>query len=175
MKNIFSVDAETDGLYGSVFAIGAIVVAPNGTTIAEFAGHAPYPTHNAWLMENCIPHLADLPEYADARALRDAFWEFWMVHKDSALCIAECGSPVESGLFRACVADDPDARQWNGPFPMHEVATLLEILGIDPVGYSGIEYAGLKPAGLKRHNPLDDAFVSAQVWAKAQAEIRAKT
>lgn len=160
---IFSVDAETDGLYGDVWAIGAVVANESGEIVATFAGQVPYTGTNEWVRENVAPFVS-LPGYESARALRDAFWIFWIAHREGALCLADFGTPVESGLFRSCVADDPNARQWLGPYPLHEVGTALLCAGIDP-DIDRIDFSGLN--GLSRHNPVDDARASLECWFKA--------
>lgn len=163
----FSFDAETDGLYGDVWAIGAVV--QNGDQQKVFAGQIdPASIQNEWVQQNIVPFVS-LPGYPSARALRDAFWAFWLEHREGAICIADFGSPVESGLFRACVADDPDARQWLGPYPLHEVGTALLCTGIDP-DIDRVEFSGL--TGLIRHNPVDDARASLACWERALASIQ---
>lgn len=160
---IFCVDAETNGLYGDVWAIGAVVADDAGKIVATFAGQIEYTGQNEWVRENVAPFVS-LPRYESARALRDAFWAFWLAHREGAVCIADFGSPVESGLFRACVQDDPDARQWLGPYPLHEVGTALLCAGIDP-DIDRVELSGL--TGLVKHNPVDDARASLACWEKA--------
>lgn len=171
-KNIFSVDAETDGLYGDVWAIGAVVVDAEGVEIARFAGQVDSADlTDEYVVREIVPHV-DLPRYGSRRELRDAFWAFWMAHRETSVCIADCGAPVEAGLFRACVADNPAERQWKGPYPLHEVATRLMDAGVDP-GVDRVEFAGL--SGLVKHNPVDDARASAACWLQAKMKLNAAT
>ena len=157
----FSFDAETDGLYGDVWAIGAVV--QDGAKQKVFAGQIdPIGVQNEWARQNVVPFVS-LPGYPSARALRDAFWAFWLEHREGAICIADFGSPVESGLFRVCVADDPEARQWLGPYPLHEVGTALLCAGIDP-DVDRREFSQL--SGLINHNPVDDALASLATWER---------
>lgn len=161
---ILAVDAETDGLYGSVWAIGAVVLDEHGQELDRFSGQVdPFDVESEWVRDNIVPFI-HLPRHASRRQLRDAFWEFWMKHKDETLCIADVGAPVESSLFRACVEDDLETRQWNGPYPLHEVATALLCAGVDP-DIDRVAYSGL--SGLTKHNPVDDAVASAHCWIKA--------
>jgi hypothetical protein len=167
----FSVDAETDGLYGPVWAIGAVVLNYWGEVVARFEGQvSPASLTNTWVIENVVPHV-NLPLYGSARELRDAFWAFWMTWREGVVTISDIGSPVESGLFRTCVEDDPEARQWNGPYPLHEVSTLLFAVGQDP-DVDRLEYADMRSVsampGLQKHNPVFDAYVSALCWLKAE-------
>lgn len=167
---IFSVDAETDGLYGDVWAIGAVVFDQGGAEIARFAGQVDsLDIADDFVCKEIVPYV-DLPRYASRRELRDAFWNFWMAHREQSVCIADCGTPVETGLFRACVADNPAERQWKGPYPLHEVATRLMDAGFDP-DTDRVELSGL--TGLVKHNPVDDARASVACWMKAQTKISA--
>ena len=110
---IFCVDAESDGLYGCVWAIAAIVADASGNELDRFIGQidTSFVTH-AWTRENAVPYV-HLPMYPSARALRDAFWDFWMRYRETAECIAYCGHPVEDGLFIACVQDDWENRNYK--------------------------------------------------------------
>lgn len=60
MKNnnkVFSVDAETNGLYGQAFAIAAVVY-ENGAKIAEFLARCPITgAIDPFVKENVIPQM----------------------------------------------------------------------------------------------------------------------
>lgn len=160
---IFSVDAETDGLYGPVWAIGAVVLEGEDVT-AEFVGQIdPTTVTDQWVRDNIVPHL-DLPRYDSREALLGAFWAFWMEHKGDAICVADFGAPVEAGLFRACVEMAPSERMWDGPYPMHELGTALLLAGLDP-DLDRFEMAGID--GLTKHNPRDDALTAGICWRRA--------
>lgn len=63
-KHIFSVDAETDGLYGDVWAIGAVAVDVNGVELARFAGQVDSSdVTDEYVRKEIIPYV-DLPRYA---------------------------------------------------------------------------------------------------------------
>lgn len=164
-RRIFSVDAETDGLYGEPFAVGAVVLDEEGNEVARFAGTAdPGSVKDQWVRENVLPVLGPGVDFPTRLELREAFWEFWVSHREGALCVADVGTPVEAFLFRLCVGDDP-ARAKDGPFPVHELATLLLAGGLNPLAERallasrwGVEWAG------RPHNPLDDARVAALLF-----------
>jgi hypothetical protein len=161
---LFSVDAETDGLYGVVWAIGAVVVDESGND-AVFAGQVnPDIVTDPWVRENIVP-VVDLPRFT-SRALLNEFWNFWMEHRDGALCLADFGAPVEAGLFRTCVEMDLKDRMWNGPYPMHELGTALLLKGYDP-DINRRELAGRDD--LVQHDPVDDAIAAALCWQKITA------
>lgn len=161
MTKIFSVDAETDGLYGEVWAIGAAVVEDGKSTVEVFGAQIdPAIVSDPWVRENVVPVVA-LNVLESRAALLNAFWGFWMEHRDGSVAVADVGTPVEAGLFRACVALDPAGRQWNGPYPLHEVATALLLAGVDP-DVDRREYCGR--TDLVAHNPVHDALASALCW-----------
>ena len=165
-KFTFSLDAETDGLWGPVWAIAVVVLDENGDETASFEGRVAdlSALKDAWVVENIVPLCLDLPTYPTARSLRDAFWAFWMEWRERAAPVADNGSTVEADLFRKCVEDDLETRQWQGPFPLFDLGTLFLACGINPRAYrqgeeaSRIKLAGLEGQGYNLHNPADDAY-----------------
>lgn len=168
--NIFSVDAESDGLYGDIFAIGVIAVDENHEIVGEFGGIAEADAvKDPWVRENILPQLAGLCEFKTRREMRDAFWAFWAKHGSDAICLADFGAPVEALLFRKCIEDDLENRMWNGPYPMHELGTVLMLAGVDP-DVNRIEYA--RAGEVRKHNPADDAAVAAACYFRAMEELK---
>lgn len=158
---IFSADAETDGLYGPVWAIGAHWM--DGDSIATFKGQLnPAVVTDPWVREHVVP-VVDLPRYGSRTDLLNAFWAFWMAHKKGADAVGDFDYPVETDLFRACVELDLSARQWEGPYPLHELATALLKAGHDP-HVDRREFCGR--LDLVPHDPVDDALASALCWRK---------
>jgi len=167
MKNIFSFDCETNGLYGKCFAVGAIILSQKGLILDKFSGISQVEeVTNDWVKENVISNLTCLQQFSSRKQMRNAFWDFWMKHKDSCICISDFGVPVESGFFKQCVMDDLNNRQWNAPYPLHEVETLLIAKGVEP-DTNRIKYSEIDPNAVKQHNPVDDALVSGLCWIKA--------
>lgn len=162
---IFSVDAETDGLYGPVWAVGAVILEDHtGGPVHRFAAQLdPDVVTDPWVLGHVVP-VVDLPRYPDRGALLDAFWTFWLEHRDGAECVGDFAAPVEAGLFRACVERDLADRQWKGPYPLHELGTALRMAGIDP----DVDRRALcERPDLVPHDPVDDALASALCWRKA--------
>lgn len=166
---IFSVDAETDGLYGEIWAIGACVYDTDGPDIEGFAGQlAPNNVvTDPWVRENIVPKV-NLPRFQTGLDLLNAFWDFWMRHRDDSICVVDFGAPVEAFLYRCAVEINPAGRMWSGPYPMHELGTALLLAGEDP-DVNRREYIG-RP-DLVQHNPYDDALAAALCWIKATALI----
>lgn len=165
---LFSVDAEVDGLYGESIAI-AVTVRVDGQQVDSFVGRVPEArVRNSWVRENVSPALRPIPvshQFSDR--LEEAFWEFWMKHREDSIVVAHCGSPVESGLFRRCVERDLPSRQWQGPFPcIHDVGTLLLLNGKDASSVDKfLSENGLSvQVGSGPHDPQYDALAAAVVW-----------
>ncbi len=160
---VFCVDAETDGLYGPVWAIGAVVLDDGEVAHAFRAQIDPSVVADEWTRANVVP-VVDLPLFASRADLLEAFWAFWVTHSADAICVADVGAPVEAGLFRACVERDLEARRWEGPYPLHELATALLAAGVDP-DVDRRAFCG-RP-DLTPHDPADDALASALCWQRA--------
>ena len=97
---------------------------------------------------------------ADERAatedeLLDCFWDFWMKHRESAVCIAFVQYPVEARLFSCCVMKLPDERAFLGSFPLYDLSR-----GLDP----DADMAALSGMELIPHDAMNDVRMMARVW-----------
>lgn len=158
MKKYFSVDAETDELYGPAFAIGAVVW-EDGKFTKQFKGvlkDADKFVTSDWVRENCLPIADGYTQYETRADLLNAFWNFYMENKKDAQIFADVGAPVETQVFRECVMLDLKNRQWDGPYPLDEVASILRGRGIDP-DIDRIKFSGFNG---RKHDPCDDAIAS---------------
>jgi hypothetical protein len=94
---IFSFDAETDGLYGPVWAIGAVVSEEPNAEGTVFAGRIE-PTDevvtDSWVRDNIVPYGLEshwsFREFSSREDLLNAFWDFWIEHCNDALVLADC-------------------------------------------------------------------------------------
>jgi hypothetical protein len=137
---IICFDAESNGLHGPAFAVGAVVLDGAGAELETFYARSPIVGDvDPWVRDNVLPVLADAPiTHSTPREMRDAFWAWLAQRKATGMVVVDCGWPVEAGLLCACVADDP-SRAFCGPYPLHEVASLMVAAGLDPMDdYSGI-------------------------------------
>ncbi len=168
MKKIFSFDAETNGLWGKAFAIGALVYDENGTEIARFAGRLPdEAVTDEWVKKNVLPTLAAMPvTHADYLSLLADFAKFYMANKVDVDVLVHMGYIVETKLLRD-MHDVGYIGDWDAPYPLLDVAGNLEQVGEDPTSVDG--YA--KKHGLDvgefeggTHNPLYDSAVAAAVY-----------
>lgn len=162
---ILSVDAETNGLQGQPFAIGAICTddgqPDDGVFLAKCGIVGPA---DPWVLGNVLPALdgvARVDRYVD---LLSGFADWFDAHKDGATVIAHVGVPVEARLFRDMIWF-LDRDPFSGPYPLHDLATLLLAAGHDPLSGDaymaehGLTLGGLF-AGMVEHNPLYDAAVT---------------
>ena len=159
-KNIFMFDVESTTLHGSAFAVGAVVVDPEGQEIDRFEllSKEGMDLCGDWVKKNVIPHLGSMPTCEKDKELRDKFFEFYVKHKDNAQIWSDVNFPVETNFLSAIVADSPEDRQWAMPYPLMDASWLVNI-DIDRVEACGIE-------GLRKHNPLDDSRASVALLLK---------
>lgn len=164
---ILSLDVESNGLHGEPFAVGAVILDTETlAVVSSFAGRAPIVGNiDDYVAQNVMPAVKSIPKIANARELRQGFWLWYKLVEVEAV-FADVGYPVEVRFLSLCQREVEDF--WGGPYPLHEVATLLFAAGIDP-DINRVEFVGdllPKMEGLA-HNPLTDATVSAYCVAKA--------
>lgn len=167
----FVFDIESVGLHGEGFAVGWILVAADGTELDSARYSCPpeiadgHPDDLAWVNENCAgftPNL-DLPSQ-----VRSMFWAGWMQAKArGAVAVADCSWPVEARFLAACIDKDRRGRQWDGPYPLHDVATARFAAGLDPLATTD-----RLPNEEPKHDPLADARQSARLFLEALALTR---
>lgn len=165
MKTFFIFDVESVGLHGEAFAVAGGVYR-NGETLSEFF-FACSPedalgeeSDRAWVREN-IPPL--FQNRSCPASVRDSFWREWEAAKTvypGILMAGECVWPVETNFLSACAA--VAGCKWGGPYPLHEIASVLLAAGMDPLK----TYERL-PDELPRHHPLADARLSARLLFSA--------
>ena len=165
----FVIDVESVGLHGEGFAVAGGVYLPNGAAQWEFRLACPIDEcagdddDRKWVKEN-VPAMEET--HRSPKAMRDEFWRQWMKAKaGGAVMAAECQWPVEAGFVKACIADDP-SRKWEGPYPLHEIASYLAAAGLDPMA----KY-DRTPSEMPMHDPLADARQSARLLSEALARM----
>ena len=119
-KRIFSIDLETDGLYGPSFAAAAVVW-QDGKMIDKFCARSGLEVQDPWVKENVLPHIADMDvSHTTSQSMEESLWAFYLKHcvpmgyavdaaKSREYCtgryranvdvIAHCAAPVETGFF----------------------------------------------------------------------------
>lgn len=165
-------DVESLGLHGPAFAVGFVVVDANGAEVASGKWKynpdkiAATVESRQWVADNC-PWAFDGSDGGvdSAKGLRDGFWNYWSYWKSAgAVLAADVPWPVEANFLSACIADAPEVRAWQGPYPLIDVASVRLAAGLDPLGTEE-RRVGELPA----HDPLADARQSARLLIEALA------
>lgn len=172
MKSFFVFDVESVGLHGEGFAVAGGVYLENGAAQWEFSMSCPLHEcrgdgkDREWVRAN-IPELT--VTHLSPKTMREQFWYNWMRAKnEGALMAADCGWPVEARFVIACVDDDPQQRNWDGPYPFMEIASFLTAAGMDPMAkYDRTE------SEMPVHDPLGDARQSARLLSLALEKLAA--
>lgn len=169
---ILSLDVESNGLHGEPFAVGAVVFdAETLTVVDQFAGRAEVNgSVDLFVLKHVLDAVKPLTKYQNARYLRAAFWSWYKAAGFEAV-FADVGYPVETRFLSLCQKEMEDF--WDGPYPLHEVGTLLLVAGVDPDVNREAYIADFKlEQEFVAHNPLDDALVSAYCVAKALGVVK---
>lgn len=161
-------DVESIGLHGGAFAVGWVVIDGDGAELdcgmlacsPDMAIGAD--SDRAWVAANCPA----LPvNCASAAQLRATFWREWLREKaNGAVLVADCAWPVEARFLSACVDQDADGRRWEGPYPLHDVASVRLAAGLDPLAT-----VDRLPNEEPKHHPTTDARQSARLFVEAIA------
>ena len=162
MSILMTIDVESIGLFGEAFAVAYVVTDTAGTLLDEglFACD-PYRAagtgaNRRWVLEN-VPAIE--ATHYDPRQVREAFWLSWITWRErGAVMFAECSFPVESKFLTDCVTDSPSDREYLGPYPLHDIASLLLASGRNPLD----TYDRL-PSEVPAHHPLCDARQSSRL------------
>ena len=174
MIKIFSVDAETDGLYGQAFAISAVVCFGTRTQFKikdKFVGYVgPDNVKDEWVKKNVLPELSTMKithdNYEDM--LKD-FSVFYRKYRDCDI-VSDVPVPVESKIFRD-MRDQKLIGEYEGPFPLFDVSSMLKAIKSKTLSVD--EYVKknklrthfpLSFSNLSTHNPLFDCFSAAVAY-----------
>lgn len=166
----FVFDVESIGLHGEGFAVGYVVVNGYGNAIQQMV-IACHPRDakgdnegREWVDKN-IPAFKEgsIILCLDPKEVRDLFWGQLQIWKAKGAIIAvDCGWPVEARFLAQCVDDAPRVRQWAGPYPLHDIGSIILKAGGDP-----LKKHTRKENELPEHDPLNDARQSARLLIKA--------
>ena len=159
-------DVESAGLHGDGFAVGWVVVQRMGLlvpkTLEEGIAVAPLDGDYPWVRENVLAVLPP-PDHSSPEAVRETFWAAWKLWRgQDVLLAADVAWPVEANFLTACIAEGRGQRDWDGPYPLVDIASVRLAAGLDPL--AEVErLADEMPA----HNPLNDARQSARLLMEA--------
>lgn len=173
ITHFFVFDVESIGLHGEGFAAGYVLIERDGTVVREdffhcdperaaSAGGELDAEDRTWVAEN-VPPLGLTSRLANPAAVRGALWDQWERAKEDFPAVhaaAECVWSVDTAFLTAAVLDDVDKRKWRGPHPLIDIATVIAMVGFDPIAvFPRLE-------GEDAHHPLGDARQSARLLAE---------
>lgn len=178
-QKFFVFDVESVGLHGQAFAVAGGVYGLDGKAVEgseflfscgpEIAMHCKGDGAQAYKDREWVDANVTIQQGAVLAAnpaeVRHRFWGLWELAKrgfPGILMFVECGWPVEARFLLECIDDDQVSRYWNGPYPLHEIATMMLAAGMDPMA----TYDRL-PEELPAHDPLADARLSARLLSAA--------
>lgn len=162
------IDVESIGLHGDAFAVAWVQADAEMNEAGSGCLHVPLglaegdASSREWVEANVtLPQ--DSVECASPRMMRDMFWAIWTLTRAQGHAIlAECLWPVEAGFLAKCIADDPIGRNWEGPYPFHDIASVRLAAGLDPLAT-----CDRLPDETPAHNPLADARQSLRLFREA--------
>ena len=162
---LFSFDAETNGLLGQAFALGAVLYV-NEVEVKSFCARCPIQgTVDPWVEANVLPQMTDIAEtHSTYKEMLQAFAEFFLENKADATIIFHMGIPVEARVILD-MHDHGFIGPWDGAYPWLDVAGCLDQAGYDPTSVdtynknAGITVPQREPGGA--HNPLYDSRAAA--------------
>ncbi len=167
VKMVLSVDAETDGLWGLPFAIGAVCYSENGVEISRFEGMSTYMPKNEWVLTNVVPKLGDMTMVGDTDDLLQAFAKYYQNLRElyDVTVLWHMGHVVEAYLFRLLV-EKGYIGEWDAPYTPIELSVYLEMYGYAPDSVDAyleeedieVDFDGAT------HNPLYDCIAAYKVW-----------
>lgn len=189
--NLYMVfDVESVGLHGEGFSVGWVVVDEFGAVLkddevnddsafdqpAEYLGYCfpesvrGTPKGREWVEKNWKPVSQPLDDFKLLPCpfdLRAEFWEAWQYWRGKgATLAADVPWPVEARFLSDCVADRPEEREWQGPYPLIDIASVRLAAGLDPLANEE-----RRPDELPIHDALADARQSARLLAEALASL----
>jgi hypothetical protein len=168
---IVSVDGESNGLGGDIFAIGAVAACVDTETgrVANnqpsYYGRCPFEPSvdiDPFVVREVLPVQPNLGRDLSQREMYDRFWQ-WLkpcLVDDQAKILVDVGFPVEARLFTDLITIDR-SRAWLLNPPVIDLANMLCSYGFDGFDVDRIAWARetFGPVQWKRHNPTDDAWM----------------
>jgi len=179
MNRVFSFDAETNGLWGQAFAIGALVLEGDGLEVARFIGRCPIEgAIDPWVEANVLPQLTSIAvTHGDYKSLLADFACFYLTHKTGADMVVHLGYIVEAKILRD-MHELGLIGNWDGPYPLLDISGHLQQAGEDPISVAdclqkySIGLRGEYNGG--QHNPLYDSEAAARVYLHLRSQMAAK-
>lgn len=170
---VISLDCESNGLGGQVFAAAAVFTDDDGRRLDVWQARCPIDGPiNEWVAENVLPALtgmiANAVNYEDLLDRWCSRWRHWKTRHPEAVMTVHVAWPVETRFLLDAFADP-----FAGPYPIHDVAPLLLAAGHDPTSVDAyLDTHGLpKPDG-SPHHPLYDALATETAFRHLMATLK---
>jgi hypothetical protein len=167
---LLSFDLETNGLHGPAFAVGAVVMDAKGNVIDQFTARVKIDGQvDPAVEEKILPALKDMPiTHKTYKDLRESFWRWYIkTEPEVDYVLVNNGYPVEYRFLLQCQEENLEERYWQHPFPILDLTSLWVQVAPNPAEKSKYINQLLADGGLSRHNPFDDAIVTALAAFKA--------
>ncbi len=166
-NNVFSFDAETNGLYWEAFSLAAVVYDSKWDLLKTFLARSPIKWDvDQWVETNVLPEMEGIEEtHASYEAMLKDFAEFYKQWKNGADIVFHMGMPVESTVLKDMV-EKGEIGIFDGPYPPKDLVWYLDMVGEDPTsvdGYAKKYNLEITDYGTS-HNPLYDSEVAAKVY-----------
>lgn len=160
-RYVFIVDGETDGLYGEIFAYAAIVADINTGEIVDSIGIYAnnIKIESKFVIDNILPVIVSKGmsisrSITNETELMQTFWRFYNKYREESIVIADFAAPVEARMFYVAVTKNKPIREFKAPYPLHELATMLLLNGLDP----DMNRDSFMEDKMYKHNPYVDCI-----------------
>jgi hypothetical protein len=168
-SHFFIFDVESIGIHGEAFAVAGGVY-KDGKALHEFAYHCSSDLANGtlrnrgWVKDN-VRLSKDSVRLSLRKDILSMFWTELRSAREvypNLVIAVECGWPVEARFLNECIDSSPINRENQGPYPLHEIASFMEVAGMDCM-----ETYDRLPNELPAHEPLADSRLSARLLFEA--------
>ena len=173
-KDLLIVDVESNGLWGQIFAVGAVRMTSGGRVLETYRGRCHLDeVPGDWFTENRMEErLAHFPLVGSQEDLMEDFLDWKNDVQPGTRMFVDCGFPVDYRFFDLIRLD----KSWHkySPYPLYDISSIIMAAGEDPI-VERLEYAK-ELVGEKEglaHDPVWDAEVSGLCAIRALRELQA--
>jgi hypothetical protein len=75
-----------------------------------------------------------IPTHSTPAEIQNAFWLKWIKAREqysNIEMIGDCVWPIITNFISACIQQNFHERQWFGPYPLHEISSMLLMAGMN--------------------------------------------
>lgn len=166
-KNLFFIDAETDGLYGAFISAAVVVTTEDCREIERHyygISKKKLQARERWVQENVLPVMGEYTPCENEKELLEQVWTVWERYQEDAYAIGDVVYPVEARLFMECVRNDEAHRRFQAPYPLLDLSNIMYAKGINPMTERK-KLADNESTG-RQHNALDDVLMTIEIYKK---------